>query len=650
MKLNRSYKLILSLVLLLFVLPFNTAKATSGYFEVEKFNLNVEILPNGDAVVMEEITYGFYGDYNGVLRDIDYERTAGIKDLTVGVMESGTIVPFTEAYNGNAYTYELDDTGRLAKLKIYEQSSNEKKTFHIGYTLVDVAEKYNDIGIFNRKIIDAGWPIPLNDITINITIPEGAKKEDLKVYAHGPLTGDSYIVDERTFKFTVPSVNGDFVETLVIFPPELIPESTNVFNNDQLETILTNEQRLADEANATREEAIKEQERLKAEEEARKAQAIREQEALLKRQAREKTTRPAFGAGILAALGSLFFMFKKFTKELEPEFQGDYYRELPEDYSPAVMSYLLSKGKTRDDDIMATILDLARKKVVKLTPMRVESGKIFKKEEDTFKITWLDKSRLDSLLPHERFLAEWFIDDIGQGDGLVLDDLEGIVKKQKAALQFQKDYEYFKAKVKDTAEKQGFFTANTLSGAKVFVILALGFILAGIAGLLIFGSFIAMGLAILGGVMLMSLLALNFVRKFTRRGVEHTAMWNAFKKFLQDFSNMQDAPIPSLVIWEHYLVYATSLGVADEVIDQLPKVFSEAELGNPDLTYMGGYRSFNNMYIMNHAFNNTMTKVSSAVSSAQIANSTKSSGGGFGGGFSGGSSGGGGGGGGGGAF
>ena len=108
--------------------------------------------------------------------------------------------------------------------------------------------------------------------------------------------------------------------------------------------------------------------------------------------------------------------------------------------------------------------------------------------------------------------------------------------------------------------------------------------------------------------------------------------------------------MPSLVIWEHYLVYATSLGVAEQVLDQLPKVFNEAELSNPNLTYMGGYRSFRSLYYLNHSFGNTMTKVSSAVSSAQIASSTKSSGGGFGGGFSGGSSGGGGGGGGGGAF
>lgn len=620
------------LMMLVILLPWKDASASSRYYEVSRFNLTVDIQENGDARVLEEITYNFDGEFNGVFRNIDYSRTSGLSNLTVGVLEGGSVRSFTEAYSGDANTYEVEDTGSIRKLKIYEKSRNEEKTLVIGYTLQNVAEKYNDISIFNRKIIDSGWDIPLNNITITITIPEGAQKEDLRVFAHGPLTGSSEIVDGRTFYFTVPSVSGRFVETLAIFPRDLIPASTNTFDRNELETILKNEQRLADEANKEREEAIKELER----------------EA--KQREREKASRPIFGAGILAGLGSIFFMFRKYGKELKPTFEGDYYRELPEDYSPAVMTYLLTKGQSKDVDIMATILDLARKKVIKLRPVAIEKGMIFKKEEESFEMTWMDKTKLDMLLPHEKFLATWFIDEIGNGNGLVLEDLEKILKSNKAALQFQKDYTYFKHKVKEVGEKQRFFQGNELPGSKIFVIIGLVLILSGILGLFTLGSIIAIGLAAIGMFLLFGLLAMRFVRKYSQKGIDHKAMWMAFKQFLQHFSNMQEAEIPSLVIWEHYLVYATSLGVADEVIDQLPKVFSEQELTNPDLTYMGGYRSFSNFYIMNQAFSNTMTRVNSAVSTAQIAASQKSSGSGFGGGFSGGSSGGGGGGGGGGAF
>lgn len=624
--------LLLGLLLMVFLTPGLRVSASSGYYEITDFNLTVDLQGNGDAQVVERITYDFQGGFNGVLRNIDYSRTSGLADLAVFVQEGSTLREFKEDVTGGAQTYERSNEGSLVKLKVYERSDQVKKTFVYRYTLKNVAEKYNDIGIFNRKIIDTRWDVPLNNINITITIPAGATKDQLKVFAHGPLTGTSTIVDDRTFTFTVPSVNGVFVETLVIFPPALLPSSTNVFARDELPSILANEQRLADEANKAREEAQK------------------AEEARLKREKLRQDLLPVFAGGIAAAILSLLAMVRKFSKELKPEFMGDYYRELPEDYTPAVMSYLLSKGRTKDDDIMATLMDLARKKVITLTPITVESGKIFRKEEDSVQLQWLNKEKLSTLMPHERFLAEWFLDDIGGGQGLILDDLETIVKKKKAALQFQNDYEYFKVKVKDVAETQGFFMANNLQGAAPFIVVAILFMGVGVITGVLLGSVLAFLIAGLGLLMLITLMGLNFVRKLSRKGTEHTAMWKAFKKFLLDFSNLKEAEIPSIVIWEHYLVYATALGVADQVIEQLPKVFSEADLSNPDLTYMGGYRSFNNIYIMNHAFNNTMSKVSSAVNAAQIANSAKSSGSGFGGGFSGGSSGGGGGGGGGGAF
>ena len=41
---------------------------------------------------------------------------------------------------------------------------------------------------------------------------------------------------------------------------------------------------------------------------------------------------------------------------------------------------------------------------------------------------------------------------------------------------------------------------------------------------------------------------------------------------------MEDYPIPALSIWEHYLVYATSFGIADLVSKQLKMKYSDKEL------------------------------------------------------------------------
>ncbi|MGE5594125.1 MAG: DUF2207 family protein [Betaproteobacteria bacterium] len=65
------------------------------------------------------------------------------------------------------------------------------------------------------------------------------------------------------------------------------------------------------------------------------------------------------------------------------------------------------------------------------------------------------------------------------------------------------------------------------------------------------------------------------IKRRSKRGQTEFAMWRAFRKFLLDFSSLHDAPVPSLRLWEHYLVYAVTLGVARQVIDQLKLVFPE---------------------------------------------------------------------------
>lgn len=572
------------------------------------------------------------------------DRTDGIDGLRVWVAQHQELREFQQSNRQGENVYELDQEDNLVKLKVYEKSSYEEKTFIYEYTLLNVAERYKDIGVFNRKVIDSNWDVPLENIHITILIPEGANKEDLKVFAHGPLTGVSKIVDERTFTFEVPEVMpGTFVETLAIFPPQLIPDSKRVYDETKLPSILENEQKLAEEANRERE---------RAREEMRRREELERKR--LEREARLKSIRdriwPVFVVILLGGLYSWIKFVLKYGRDPKPEFQGDYYRELPGDYTPAVMTYLLTKGRIDSKDLMATIMDLVRKKKITINRIQREKGLVFKKMEEGYEISKIDGAVLDDLYPHESFLIHWFIDKLGDGRSLVLDDLKSILKKRSKALEFHEDYEEFRSLVREQGEAQGFFTKNDLSGSSKYVLIALALLIGG--PILTIGLKAASGvfMFLLGFVFLFTMWVVYTIRKRTRYGVEQVAKWKAFKKFLLHFSNMDKAEIPSIVIWEHYLVYAISLGVAKEVIEQLPQVFSEAELMDPSLTYMRAYGSLNNLMLMNSMITSTTNSISSAISTADIASSPNSSGSGTGGGFSGGSSGGGGGGGGGGAF
>ncbi len=572
------------------------------------------------------------------------DRTDGIDGLRVFVEQDQELREFQQSQRQGENVYELDQEGNLVKLKVYEPSSNEEKTFIYEYILVNVAERYNDIGVFNRKVIDSNWQVPIGNIYITIIIPEGANKEELKVFAHGPLTGVSKIVDEKTFAFEVPEVMpGTFVETLVIFPPQLIPQAKRVYDETKLPSILENEQKLAEEANRERERAREEMRRLEELERKR-----------LEREARLKSIRdkiwPVFTIILLAGVYSWIAFISKYSRDAKPEFQGDYYRELPGDYTPAVMTYLLTKGRIDSKDIMATIMDLVRKKKITINRIQREKGLVFKKTEEVYEISKIDGAELNNLYPHESFLISWFIDKLGDGRSLILDDLKDMLKKRSRAIEFHEDYEDFQSLVREQGEAQGFFTKNDLSGSGKYVLIALALLVAGAAIAVLLKAASGVFMFILGIVILITMLIVYNIKKRTRYGIEQTAMWKAFKRFLLHFSNMDKAEIPSIVIWEHYLVYAISLGVAKEVIEQLPQVFSEAELMDPSLTYMGGYNSLSNLMLMNSMITSTTNSISNAISTADIASSPDSSGSGMGGGFSGGSSGGGGGGGGGGAF
>jgi uncharacterized membrane protein len=107
---------------------------------------------------------------------------------------------------------------------------------------------------------------------------------------------------------------------------------------------------------------------------------------------------------------------------------------------------------------------------------------------------------------------------------------------------------------------------------------------------------------------------------------------------------MQRYEIPSLVIWEHYLVFAVTLGVAKEVIRQLELIFPNLEDGDyrfgSSWMASGAYHNLNSLQNSFDGIGNTFER---AVHSAQKAVSKQASASGDGGGFSGGGGGGGGG-------
>ena len=119
----------------------------------------------------------------------------------------------------------------------------------------------------------------------------------------------------------------------------------------------------------------------------------------------------------------------------------------------------------------------------------------------------------------------------------------------------------------------------------------------------------------------------NKMRNLTQKGTNEQAKWKGLKKYMEDFSLLNEREVPELVLWEKYLVYATAFGIADKVISQLkvryPEFTDEEYMMNSGYTYM---------YMMNRRNLDRMlvTSMNRAYSAGQAARASReySSGGG----------------------
>jgi len=630
---------LLAVILITVFASVQTAAADDRYYIIRKYNVNVAVNTDGSADVEERITYDFFGNFNGVLRNIDYGQTDGIDNLRVLVSdETGNTSELSVNSasdldaEGPSGTYNVYLSNDIAYLKVYEKSSNEVKVFIYRYRLRNVVTKYNDIAEFNRKIIDSGWDTDLNNITVHITLPEGASQDEIRVFGHGPLTGMSSIIDGQNVEFILGQLSpGDYLESLVLFPVYLVPDSTRVKDENALQRILDNEKKLADEANKQRERARRQ---------------VEEQEK--RREIRRVFSLVLSIVLCIAWFPIIIYIYIRYDREFKSSFKTKYYRELPGEYTPAEMSVLMNMGQVLPRDITATLMDLVRKGYLLLKEETYRKSGLFKdKAVEDYSLTLQHNAPLSELRRHESFLISWFIDTIGNGEKVFLDEIENYAKSSSGADKFSRDYDKWCKLVKTEAEKNEFFDQSSKKGQVAAILIGISYFFTGFVVISGFGSASGMFVILLG------IIAFIFAVRLNRRsayGNEQYMMWKAFKNFLKDFSRMDKAEMPSIVIWEHYLVYAISLGVAKEVIRQLPIVFSDADLQNSNLTYMYGY-NMHNMHSLTHAFDRTFNTIDHAISNAvSVANSQNSSSSGAGGGFSGGSSGGGGGHGGGGAF
>ena len=571
-------------------------------FRIEKLDIEANLQKDGSMVVSEAVTYDI-DEINGVYFDIDAK---GFGELEyIQVFEDDSTGGFKEVDSSN---YEVSVSDELYRIKLYSKNHNNRRTFKFVYKLPEAITVYDDVAQFNRKMVGQEWQQGINYITAKVIIPVSASYDNsnILVFGHGPLTGE---VDKEGNTVVYKLNNyypGDFLEAHILMEPEIFSEynKSKIVHKDMKQKLLDMEAKLADEANAERDKAIRQQEMIN-----------------------KVFEKPGLIFGVLSSIwGALMYyihvIFKRKNKVKNSV--GKYLRELPDNSSPALVGGFMTNS-INDNEILATIVDLVRRKILTL------------ENSDKNSIIMLTGST-ENLSAQEKAIVDIYINDFGDGKSL---DLKSFGFFQKVPMSVARKFEKWRAMVQSEMDRKNLtYQGLGCLGVIFFAFFPMIFTFAGLVIGMITGNKMFLLIVVMGIILFVSGAKARYPRKEL---AEAKDKWQAFKNFLSDYSQLEEAKITSVHLWEQYFVYAVALGVSDKVVKAYKKALDMGVINDVQGVNSLAYSPiFNPMFSRSFSNLNGMVSRTNSGASSAIASSRRSSSSGGGGGFSSRSSGGGG--------
>lgn len=305
-------------------------------YSIDNVAIDAMILDSGSMRIVEDRTVTFHnGPFTKLTMDIPKK---GFKEITnVEILEGAKAyqlaVEDTEGKPEGYYRILEDDNNYHIEWYLFELDGT--RSFTLKYKVVDCINVYKDTAELNWKFIGENNGVKTAKCSVLVHLPKSISKNDIKVWGHGAENGTVQIISSQEASWVTENLPANkFLEARMLFPAKLILSGGIMFDRNAVPGILAEENQWAIEQHSK----------------AARATLM-------------------FIAGLLVLGASIVFsLFILVTrgKRSTPAVRLDYYRELPGDYSPAEMCVLYTFNKPKQTAISATILDLTRKKVIKL--------------------------------------------------------------------------------------------------------------------------------------------------------------------------------------------------------------------------------------------------------------------------------------------
>ena len=589
---------------------------TQKSYEFPRVDIDATVRPDGSLDLVEERTFDFDGEFSFAFFTIDWpvEQIEGFS-----VTENGRPIPVS--------TEESSSFQFKARWEF--SAEDEQRTFTISYRARCAVDVWADTAHLNWQFIGTGHQVPTKHAFIRVHLPGAAtnarrlerplepcpkrapqgqvetrplREGETLAWGHGPLGGEVRIPDPQTVTLEISDLpEATFVEGSIVFPETAVPLAYQI-PAPMRETIVSSEAVQAEAANAQR-------------------------RALLALEARYRSWRRVvwFSLGALPILFALLVVISR-LRDRTPGVPG-MLQAPPEEIHPVELAQMwaAANGRLGTQHIYRTqMLHLANIGAIELQAVGPVS------DPEDFRVRLRNVKDAD---PRDMEFLE-FLFPKSTDDDIALSSLKPKGKRRTELREWWK--------LVDTSSKSAMRSMLPEVRWESLVTTTLG--IAGMIG----GGVLAVlaggpiGLLLIPvGLIGMTIAHVLIRPRIGEQARERVARWRAFRRFLTDFSSLPEAPTLAVIIWEQYLVYATALGVADEVEKQVKAIIPPEELPSPWEGAPSGIHGYS--YV--HSFNTVSvhSAASTAVSSSSSGIGSFSSGGGGGGGFSGGGGGGGGG-------